>query len=240
MRNWCCLASLWTEADFCLSMKSPISQIRKRLWKRSTCKYLRLNEGCLINNTPYYYKKVSSGASEISLVVKNLPANAGDIRDEFDLWVRKIPWRRAWYPTPVFLPRKFLWTEEPDGLQSVGSQRVGHDWSDLDLSPKYTPLEPMTKSWKMSLGVNNNKKIRRSFMDLLETCWKCGFELSGSCYENRKRHEVEMDFQNPKGEKVLQNFNRKRICTSTQVVVSVGSKLLAGRHLYTSLHSIYF
>ena len=139
MRNWCCLASLWTEADFCLSMKSPISQIRKRLWKRSTCKYLRLNEGCLINNTPYYYKKVSSGASEISLVVKNLPANAGDIRDEFDLWVRKIPWRRAWYPTPVFLPRKFLWTEEPDGLQSVGSQRVGHDWSDLDICLQNTP-----------------------------------------------------------------------------------------------------
>ena len=22
----------------------------------------------------------------------------------FDPWVRKIPWRRAWQPTPVFLP----------------------------------------------------------------------------------------------------------------------------------------
>jgi len=25
----------------------------------------------------------------------------------FDPWVRKIPWRRAWQPTPVFLPGKF-------------------------------------------------------------------------------------------------------------------------------------
>ena len=25
-------------------------------------------------------------------------------RHEFDLWVRKIPWRRGWQPTPVFLP----------------------------------------------------------------------------------------------------------------------------------------
>jgi len=25
---------------------------------------------------------------------------------EFDPWVRKIPWRRAWQPTPVFLPEK--------------------------------------------------------------------------------------------------------------------------------------
>jgi len=24
-------------------------------------------------------------------------------RHEFDPWVRKIPWRRRWYPTPVFL-----------------------------------------------------------------------------------------------------------------------------------------
>ena len=38
----------------------------------------------------------------MALVVKNLPANAGDIR-EFYPWVRKIPWRRAWQPTPVFL-----------------------------------------------------------------------------------------------------------------------------------------
>ena len=37
-------------------------------------------------------------------MVKNLPANAGDIRLGFDPWVGKIPRRRAWQPTPVFLP----------------------------------------------------------------------------------------------------------------------------------------
>ena len=46
-------------------------------------------------------------------------------------WVRKIPWRRAWQPTPVFLPGESPWTEEPGGLQSIGLQRVGHDWSNL-------------------------------------------------------------------------------------------------------------
>jgi len=31
------------------------------------------------------------------------PANAGaHKRQGFDPWVRKIPWRRAWQPTPVF------------------------------------------------------------------------------------------------------------------------------------------
>ena len=27
-------------------------------------------------------------------------------RSGFDHWVRKIPWRRKWQPTPVFLPRE--------------------------------------------------------------------------------------------------------------------------------------
>ena len=41
-------------------------------------------------------------ASQVTLVVKNPPANAGN-RCRFGPWVGKIPWRRAWQPTPVFL-----------------------------------------------------------------------------------------------------------------------------------------
>ena len=38
-------------------------------------------------------------------MVKNLLANAGDIRDRgFNPWIKKIPWRKAWQSTPVFLP----------------------------------------------------------------------------------------------------------------------------------------
>ena len=36
-------------------------------------------------------------------------------------------WRRKWQPTPVFLLGKIPWTEEPGGLQSMDSKRVGHD-----------------------------------------------------------------------------------------------------------------
>ena len=117
-------------------------------------------------------------------------------RPEFNSWIRKIPWRRKWQPTPLSLPGKsygqrrslvgyspqgckeldmterlhfhFLsysftcvfsmvafamlqkswvgegngnplqyfawkipWMEEPGRLQSMGSLRVGHDWSEL-------------------------------------------------------------------------------------------------------------
>jgi len=41
-------------------------------------------------------------------VAKKAPANAGDITGTgFNPWIRKIPWRRAWQPTPVFLPAEF-------------------------------------------------------------------------------------------------------------------------------------
>ena len=56
-------------------------------------------------------------------MVKNLP---GLQETMFAPWVGKIPWRREWLPTPVFLPRESPWTEKPGRLQSMGSPRVGH------------------------------------------------------------------------------------------------------------------
>ena len=59
---------------------------------------------------------------------QNPPANVGDIRDAgFNPWVGKIPWRRAWQPTLVFLPEESPQTVEPGGLQSIVSHRVRHD-----------------------------------------------------------------------------------------------------------------
>ena len=45
-------------------------------------------------------------------------------------------WRRKWQPTPVFLPGEqgcahSTGMGKPGGLLSVGSHRVGHDWSNL-------------------------------------------------------------------------------------------------------------
>ena len=41
--------------------------------------------------------------SLVAETVKNLPAMQ---ETRFDPWVRKIPWRGVWQPTPVFLPGK--------------------------------------------------------------------------------------------------------------------------------------
>ena len=61
-------------------------------------------------------------------VVKNLPANAGNMRRGFHPWVGKIPWRRAWQPTAVFLPGESQRQRSLVGYSPSG-HRVEHDWS---------------------------------------------------------------------------------------------------------------
>ena len=52
------------------------------------------------------------------------------MRHGFYPWVGKIPLRRTWQPTSVFLPGESSWTEEPGGRQALyfSSQRSPSDW----------------------------------------------------------------------------------------------------------------
>ena len=65
-----------------------------------------------------------SGKSQVLLVVKNLPAGAGDLRDaNLTPGLGRFPWRRAWQPTPVFLPGESHEPDEPGQLWSMGSHK---------------------------------------------------------------------------------------------------------------------
>ena len=59
-------------------------------------------------------------------VVKNPPAKAGNMRLGFHPWVRKIPLEEGMATHPNVLAWRIPWTEEPGGLWSIGSERVGH------------------------------------------------------------------------------------------------------------------
>ena len=54
-------------------------------------------------------------------------------RCRFDPWGGgKIPWRRKWQPTPLFLPGEPHGQRSLEGYsQPMGSERNGHDWTDL-------------------------------------------------------------------------------------------------------------
>ena len=67
------------------------------------------SENCSIDNLSAYTSR--------SLELLNLQCR----RCRFDPWVGRIPWRREWPPTPVFLPGESPWLEELGGIQSAGS-----------------------------------------------------------------------------------------------------------------------
>ena len=73
------------------------------------------------------YSKYLLGASQLALVVKNPPANAGDIRDADSTPGPGRSLEEGMAPHSSVLAWRIPWTEEPGGLQSTGSQRVRQD-----------------------------------------------------------------------------------------------------------------
>ena len=83
----------------------------------------------------------------------------------FDPWVRKICWRMAWQPTPVFLPGE---SHEQRGLVGYNpySRRVRHYWSNLAHTHTHTHTHTRVKSLKIILNI---KKIRRRTISKLNS-----------------------------------------------------------------------
>ena len=56
--------------------------------------------------------------------IKNLPTMQ-------EMWVQSLAWKDSLEEEmathSIFIAWRIPWTEEPDGLQSMGSQRVTHD-----------------------------------------------------------------------------------------------------------------
>ena len=89
----------------------------------------------------------------------------------FDLWVVKIPWRRAWQPTAVILAWRIPWIEESGRLQSIESHRVRHDWSSLAQKE-----ENSTAIYYQSVMVRRNEILL-----ILSTNWnKPGGTIAGT------------------------------------------------------------
>ena len=73
-------------------------------------------------------------------MVKNLPAKKKKRernclqyeRPRFDPWVRKIPWRRNWPPTPVFLPGEFHGQRSLVGYRRVTKKDDGISFPEDD------------------------------------------------------------------------------------------------------------
>ena len=65
----------------------------------------------------------------VSLVAQPLKNLSVMWRSRFDSFIRKIPWRRKWQPTPVLLPGEFHGQRRLVGYSPWGSQKVSHNWA---------------------------------------------------------------------------------------------------------------
>ena len=67
-----------------------------------------------------------NASAQVAEMVKNLSAMQ-------ETWVwsqgQKEPLQKGMATHSSILAWRILWKEEPGGLQSMGSQRVGHDWA---------------------------------------------------------------------------------------------------------------
>ena len=101
-------------------------------------------------------------------------------RHRFDPCIRKIPCRRNWQLIQYScLENPGKWTEEPAGLLSMGSQRVGHSWATEHLHECYLNLGLFFFFvtfflWHMCFGVNINGAAQK------HTCWQLYFPYYAS------------------------------------------------------------
>ena len=107
----------------CLSFASGGTETGRGLLQSLPCSCARNTPTRQPGDVLYCFNHLFAGASQVALVVKNLPAKAGDLRDAGPSWVCKISWGRAWQPTPVFLPGESMdrgaWWATVHGVKRV-------------------------------------------------------------------------------------------------------------------------
>ena len=70
------------------------------------------------------------GASKVVQVVKSLPADAGDAGVSPGLG---RSFEKEMTTHSSILAWTISWAEKPGGLQSMGSQRAGHEWAHIHI-----------------------------------------------------------------------------------------------------------
>ena len=107
-------------------------------------------------------------------MVKNPPANAGGImRCRFNPWVKKIPWRRAWQYTLVFLPG------ESHGQRSLVSSTPGcHKELETTETTEHTHTpgpRSLTHGGSPAVCGRNDDKKELQWLDAWHVCSKPGW-----------------------------------------------------------------
>ena len=152
MEKWCLDILMLKHGESFRWVGSSIVYYGVLALRQSIC--LGLRPHCWEHRKPFYDSVSSSlnstGNSAISWVIgmilvaqrlKHLPAMR-------EAWVQSLGWEdpleKEMATHSSILAWRIPWMEEPGGLQSTGSQRVGHDWA---TSLSLTYLGNWSKGW---------------------------------------------------------------------------------------------
>ena len=132
-----CFSTFWMgvpqEAILCLPhhcVLVPRGQITCPLFKG-----LQTEKTCTWASQNHIRGASSAPVSDIDGEILGFPSGSdgkeSTCQCRFNPWVGKMPWRRVWQPTPIFLLGKSHGQNSLAGLQSMGLQRVKHDWATI-------------------------------------------------------------------------------------------------------------
>ena len=124
-------------------------------------------------------------------VVKNLP----EMQETQETWVWSLGWEdpleEEMATHSSILAWEIPWTEQPGGLQSMGLQRVGHDWAHTDtrsIIPPYKgkSIVPCCKNIMPSLEARHKKPHIVWFLLWNVHNWQ--IQRHGKCLSGCQRH----------------------------------------------------
>ena len=129
----CVKAGTWVSQSHELPERSRIPEIRRQhclfglsFWYQPYAAWALPSKGWVYND----WHLVSAGPWGFPSVsaVKNPPA----MQEMQEMWVRSLDWedplQESMATHSSILAWRIPWMEEPGGLQSMGSQRIRHDW----------------------------------------------------------------------------------------------------------------
>ena len=132
-------------------------------------------------------------------------------RHGFSPWVRKIPWRRAWKPTPVFLPRESHGQKSLEAYSPLGSKEVD---TTEELKSLLMKVKEESEKVGLKLSIQKTKIMASSPI----TSWEIDGEIV----------EIVSDFI----------FAGSKITADCVCSHEIKRRLLVGRKVMTNLDSI--
>ena len=187
----------WSQSLWCFTMTGFV------------CLYSYLTGGSIFlseNNFPQF--EVSAIWSEILInhFFPVIPFFSFSIRCIFVFWICLLRnWEKAVAPHSSTLAWKIPWTEEPGGLQSMGSRRVGHDWAtSLSLftfmhwrrkwqpTPVFLPGESQGQWSLVGCRLMGSHRVRHNWSNLAATAKLCFLMFSVFVLNSRKFLQLDL------------------------------------------------